>query len=241
MKKIVSLLLFVGFALVAIAQSAVVDDKNAEVRNVSGFHGVHISNGIDLYIIQGSTEGVAVSASDTKYRDNIKTVVEDGMLKIYYDAGLGVHINWGIGDKKMKAYVTVKNIDELHASGGSDVYTKSSLQSARLDLHLSGGSDFHGKVDIGQFTVHQTGGSDVDISGKAGSLSVEASGGSDFKGYDLISDNCDINASGGSDMSVTVNKELNVRASGGSDVNYQGTGVIKNSSTSGSSDIHKRG
>jgi hypothetical protein len=240
MKKIVSLMLFAGFAAVAFGQKTVVNDKNAEVRNVSGFHGVHISNGIDLYITQGSTEGVAVSASEVKYRDNIKAVVEDGILKIYYDAGIGVHFNWGWGDRKMKAYVTVKNIDELHASGGSDVYTEGSLQATTLNLHLSGGSDFHGKVDIGTLTVRQSGGSDVDVSGKASSISVDASGGSDFKGYDLITDNCDISASGGSDMYVTVNKELNVRASGGSDVSYKGTGVIKNYSASGSSDVRKK-
>jgi hypothetical protein len=240
MKKIVSLLLFVGFAIVALAQKTV-QDANAEVRHVSGFHGVQISNGIDLYITQGTTEGVAVSASDTKYRDNIKTVVEDGILKIYYDAGLGVHINWGWGDRKMKAYVTVTKIDELHASGGSDVYTEGSLTGTKIDLHLTGGSDFHGKVDVGSLTVRQSGGADVDIAGKAASISIDASGGSDFKGYDLIADNCDISASGGSDMYVTVNKELNVHASGGSDVTYKGTGIIKNYSASGSSDIRKRG
>lgn len=223
------------------AQKTVVEDKNAEVRNVSGFHGVYISSGIDLYITQGSNEGVAVSATERKYRDNIKTVVENGILKIYYDAGMGVHINWGWGDKKMKAYVTVKNIDDLHGSGGSDVYTEGTLQTDKLNLHLSGGSDFHGRLNAGSFTTKISGGSDIDVAGKAGSISVEASGGSDFKGYELIADNCDVQASGGSDVYITVNKELNVHASGGSDVTYKGTGVIKNYSTSGSSDVRKKG
>lgn len=223
------------------AQKTVVEDKNAEVRSVSGFHGVYISSGIDLYITQGSTEGVAVSATERKYRDNIKTVVENGILKIYYDAGIGVHINWGWGNKKMKAYVTVKNIDDLHASGGSDIYTEGTLQADKLNLHASGGSDFHGRLNVGSFTTKLSGGSDVDVAGKAGSISVDASGGSDFKGYELIADNCDVQASGGSDVYITVNKELNVHASGGSDVTYKGTGVIKNYSTSGSSDVRKKG
>ncbi len=241
MKKIIYFLLLAGFANIAAAQKTVVNDKNAEVRNVSAFHAVHISNGIDLYITQGDVEGVAISASELKYRENIKTIVEDGVLKIYYDAGIGVHINWGWGDKKMKAYVTVKNIDGLHASGGSDIYTEGTLQTAKLDMHLSGGSDFRGKVDVGTLTVRQSGGSDIDVSGKVGSVTVGASGGSDFKGYDLVADNCDVEASGGSDVYVTVNKELNVRASGGSDVTYKGTAVIKNYSTSGSSDVRKKG
>jgi Putative auto-transporter adhesin, head GIN domain len=241
MKKIIYYLLLAGFANTAVAQKTVVNDKNAEVRTVSTFTGVHIASGIDLYITQGDVEGVAVSANDVKYRENIKTRVENGILKIYYDAGEGVHINWGWADRKMKAYVTVKNIDVLHASGGSDIYTEGALQATKLDLHLSGGSDFKGNLDVGTLTVRQSGGSDVNVSGKVATLTIGASGGSDFKGYELITDNCEVDASGGSDVYVTVNKELNVRASGGSDVSYKGAGVIKNLSTSGSSDVKKRG
>ena len=234
--------MFTAVAIASIAQTnTVVNDKNAQVRNVTNFHGVKISNGIDLYITQGPAEGVAVSASETKYRDNIKTEVENGILKIYYDAGIGVHFNWSIGDRKMKAYITLKDISELTASGGSDVFVQGALQATSLSLHLTGGSDFHGQVDIGTFTVRQSGGSDVKISGKAANIAIDASGGSDFIGYDLVTDNCDIYATGGSDMSVTVNKVLNVKASGGSDVSYKGTGVIKNYSASGSSDVTRKG
>lgn len=238
MKKIVTLIACAVFALTALAQNTVVNDKNAEVRNVSGFHGVKISGGIDLYITQGPSEAVAVSVNDVKYRNNIKTEIENGILRIYYDAGMGIHINFG-GARNMKAYVTIKDISELQASGGSDIYVEGSLQSPSLNLRVSGGSDFHGQIDAGTFIVKQTGGSDVKISGKAGSLNVDASGGSDFIGYDLTSDNCDIEASGGSDVYITVNKEMNVRASGGSDVSYKGNGVIKNYNASGSSDVHK--
>jgi hypothetical protein len=239
MKKIVTLIGCALFAVAALAQNTVVSDKNAEARNVTGFHGVKVSGGIDLYITQGASEGVAVSANDVKYRNNIKTEVENGILRIYYDAGMGIHINLG-GARNMKAYVTIKEISELQASGGSDIYVEGSLQSPTLSLHISGGSDFHGQIDAGTFTAKQTGGSDVKISGKAGSITVDASGGSDFIGYDLVSDNCDIEASGGSDVYITVNKEMNVRASGGSDVSYKGTGVIKNYSASGSSDVHRK-
>jgi len=240
MKKIVTLLLCIAFAAAALAQgNTVVNDKNAEVRNVTGFHGVKVASGIDLYITQGNTEGVAVSASDIKYRDKIKTQVENGILQIYYDNGMGLHINWG-DNKKMKAYVTIKDISELQASGGSDIFVEGSLQSSGINLRLTGGSDFHGQVNVSSFSVKQSGGSDVKISGKAGTLTVDASGGSDFVGFDLATDNCSIEASGGSDVYVTVNGEMNVKASGGSDVSYKGTGVIKNYSASGSSDVRKK-
>jgi len=238
MKKFLSLIVCAVLAITGLAQT-VVNDKNAEVRNASGFHGVRISSGIDLYISQGSTEAVAVSANEEKYRNNIKVEVENGVLKIYYDNGMGMHFSWG-NAKNMKAYVTVKEISELQASGGSDIYVDGALKSTNFNLQVSGGSDFHGKISSGTLVVKQSGGSDVIISGTAGSLSIDANGGSDFRGYDMVTDNCDVEASGGSDVSITVNKEMNVSASGGSDVSYRGNAVIKKYHASGSSDVRKK-
>jgi hypothetical protein len=70
---------------------------------------------------------------------------------------------------------------------------------------------------------------------------VDANGASDFKGFDLQADNCDVEASGASDIKVTVNKELNARASGASGVHYKGDGVIRDLRTSGASNVSRRG
>ena len=241
MKKISVAILLAVFAVTAIAQNTtVVNDKDAVVRSVSGFHAVEVSHGIDLYISQGNTEAVAISAKNEKFRSNIKTVVTNGVLKIYYDdAGTMVHVNFD--NRKLVAYVTVKNIDALRASGGSDVYVQGVLQSPDLRVELSGGSDLSGQLQAADFKINLDGGSDAKISGKSGSITVSASGGSDFKGYDFVTDNCNVDASGGSDIYITANKELTARASGGSDVYYKGSAVIKSTDASGGSDVKKKG
>jgi Putative auto-transporter adhesin, head GIN domain len=94
---------------------------------------------------------------------------------------------------------------------------------------------------VGVLDITATGGSDVYISGTASRLSVEATGGSDLHGYELVTDFCNVSATGGSDIKIGVNKELNVTASGGSDVYYKGTAVVRQLSSSGSSDIIKKG
>ncbi len=218
--------------------SKVINDKNAQKRNVSGFHAIKISGGIDLYLSQGD-ETVVISASDLDVRDHIKTVVEDGVLKIYMENRDGFHWSWG--NQHMRAYVSIKTISGLEASGGSDVFTETAIKSDKLNVNLSGGSDLKGEVSATDLNLHQSGGSDVNISGAVVNLNIDASGGSDFHGFDLASDFCNIDASGGSDTHVTVNKELNVSASGGSDVYYKGNGVVRKMSSSGSSSISKRG
>jgi len=231
MKKLFSLLVIAGLITTASAQKTI-NDANAQKRNVSGFHAIEVSGGIDLYLSQGE-EGVAVSASKEEYRAKIKTEVKDGVLKIWYEWNSNFRMDWG--NRKLKAYVSFKNLDRLEGSGGSDISVDGSIKVAKLAMEVSGGSDFDGKVETDELTIHASGGSDVDISGKAAKLTIDASGGSDFKGYDLASDICNVEASGGSDVHITVNKELSANASGGSDVYFKGTGLIRDLKTSGSS------
>jgi len=231
MKKLFSFLVITGLITAASAQKTI-SDANAQKRNVSGFHAIEVSGGIDLYVSQGE-EAVAVSASKEEYRDKIKTEVKDGVLKIWYEWNSSLRFEWS--NHKLKAYVSFRNLDRLEGSGGSDISIDGSIKVAKLEMEISGGSDFDGKVETDELKIHASGGSDVDISGKAARLTIDASGGSDFKGYDLASDICNVEASGGSDIQVTVNKELSANASGGSDVYYKGTGLIRDLKTSGSS------
>ena len=237
MKKVFLLSLFAFVVSAAIAQKTI-NDPNAEKRNVSGYHAISVSGGIDLYLSQGG-ESVAVSASETKYRDRIKTEVKDGVLKIWFEHNNGINIEWG--NRKMKAYVSFNNLDKLNGSGGSDIKVDGTLKVNILSIDISGGSDYDGKVEINDLKIEASGGSDMDISGNVKNLTIDASGGSDFKGYDLTADICSLEASGGSDVEITINKELNANASGGSDVYYMGNGSVRSMKSSGSSSIKKVG
>jgi hypothetical protein len=234
MKKLSLLLLFAVSVLAATAQKTI-NDPNAEKRNVSGYHAISVSGGIDLYLSQGG-ETVAVSASEIKYRDRIKTEVKDGVLKIWYENNNRIDLG---SHRKMKAYVSFNNLDKLTGSGGSDIDMEGSVKVNSLGLNISGGSDFEGKVEVNDLKINASGGSDVDISGIVKNLDVEASGGSDLKGYELATEVCNLHASGGSDVYITVNKELSAKASGGSDIFYKGNGVVREMKCSGSSSIKK--
>src|SRR5580658_7418707 len=210
MHKLLFSFVFMAVSLMSLGQDKVVKDPNAQPRTVKGFHSIRISHGIDLYLTQGSDEAVAVSASTPEYRNRIITEVEDGVLKIYMEKENG--FSWNTGNHKLKAYVSFKTLEQLTASGGSDVFFESQITVPKLDVDLSGGSDLKGSVKITDLSLNQSGGSDVNISGTVTNLRVNANGGSDLKGFDLVADICNLQASGGSDTRITVNKELNVNA-----------------------------
>jgi len=220
----------------AMAQKTIINDANAEKRNVPGFTGINVSNAIDIYLSQGDEDGIAVSATEIKYRDRIKTEVKDGILTIWYN-NEGMH--WATGSKKLKAYISFKSINRLKAAGASDVFINGILKANDFDLTLSGASDLRGAVDIVNLKASISGASDMTVSGKVGSLHIDASGASDLKDYGLVVQNCDAEASGASDIKITVEKELNARASGASDIIIKGNGVIKKMSKSGASSIKK--
>ena len=239
MKNIFCLLFFItAIMFSAEAQKQFVVDANAEMRSLNGsFNKIKVSNAINLYLSQSSTESIAVSASEDKFKAGIKTVVENNVLKIYYDG----ERSWSGRNRKMKVYVSFKNIDELQASGASDIIVAGTLEVQNLSLNLSGASDFKGDIKANTLSLNLSGASDVTISGTVKQLNIESSGASDVKGYELTADICNASVSGASDVNITVNKELTAHASGASSVNYKGDAVIKDMHSSGASSINKRG
>lgn len=240
MKKMLSFMVlltaFIGSR--AQVQKNLVVDADAEVRTVDAFTGIEVSGAIDLYISQGNEGAVAISANSDEIRQRIRTEVRSGILHIYLD---GKGLNWKKwGNNKMKAYVTYKTLNRLEASGACNVKSTDPVRQNELRMELSGASDFTGEVSIGKFSLVVSGASVVKISGNAANAVVEANGACNIKAYDLLTDMCKIDASGASNVRITVNKELNAVASVGSAIFYKGTGLIRDISSSGGASIKRR-
>jgi len=243
MKKI-SVLVVAFCAAVSLTAQNIVNDPEAEKRNVGSFHAIQVSNAFDVYLTQGNEEALAVSASKPEYKDRIITKVENGVLIIKFDNENKFWKGWN-GDKlKLKVYIAFKNIDKLNVSGACDVRLLTSLKAADLRIQLSGASDFKMEtsefLNVDKLDVEISGASDITLRGKAGQLKIDASGASDFKGYDLVTTHCEAEASGASSIQITVSKELSAVASGASSVYYKGEGLIRNIKTSGASSISRK-
>ena len=238
MKNFLLTTAFIFAAFISNAQKTIVNDDNAEARQLSGsFNAIKVSGGIDIYISQSDAEAVAVSATEQQYRDDIKTTIENGTLRIYFESKL----SWNKDKKKLKVYISFKNLERLEASGACDVHVAGTIAVPSLSLDMSGASDFKGAVNVTTLAMELSGASDAKISGTATNVTIQSSGASDVKGYDLVTENCTAKATGASDINITVNKELNVHASGASDVYYKGSCVIRDLQSSGASTVAKRG
>jgi hypothetical protein len=227
---IVSLLFGFGIS----AQS--IKDANAEVRNVKNYHAIKVSTGIELILVQGSEEAVAVSANTIEHRENIRTVVEDGVLKIYYDNKVWKNQN----NRRLKAYVSAIKLDGIDISSGATVKTQGAFKADKMDLEVSSGATFKGELNAERLEVDQSSGSVVDISGTAGSMKIEGSSGSVFNGYGLVVETSEADISSGGSINITVNKELSAEATSGGSISYKGNGVIRNLKTGSGGSVSRK-
>lgn len=229
----------VAFLFSPVMGQLTISDANAEPRTVNTFNAIKIADAFDIYLVQGSEEGVAVSAAEKKYLSYIKTESKDGVLKVWFEGSDKLYTN--TGKMKLKVYISFKTLSKFELSGACDVYVKSTIKLDNLKLKLSGASDIReGTWHIGKLDVDMSGASDIVMQGTVGQLSINAKGASDFNGYGLQVDYGDFSVSGASDIKITVNKEFSAEASGNSDIKYKGQGVIRTVKTSGSSSITRR-
>lgn len=237
MKQLFLVLIITIAVLLTQAQSTknLVYDANAEARTVTNFSAIEVSGAIDLYLSQGTEEGIAISAASDELKSRIHTEVSNGTLHIYFDTK---GFNWkGWGNTKSKAYITFKDLKRVEANGACNVIVTEPIKLNDLKIDCSGASDFRGEVTIGNLIISASGASNIRLTGKADNATIEASGASYIKAYDLKTDVCRAEASGAANIRITVNKELKAEASGGASIYYKGEVSIRDVSTSGGASI----
>lgn len=232
MKKLVALFAGVLLSVAILAQK--VSDPNVEEREAKNFHAIRVSDAFQIKLTQSNEEKVAVSAADKDDLQYITVKVANGVLKIDWDSK-----KWRRGNRKLKAYISFKNIDEFKASGACNVEIVDILKVNELKIDLSGASDLKGKLDAQKVLIELSGASDAKLSGSVSNVKIDASGASSFKGFEFVAEYCDVKASGASGIKLTVSKELSADASGASDINYKGAGVIRDIKTSGASSVSR--
>ena len=227
------LLLIVLAASIGINAQKTVNDPNAQVRSVSGYHGVAVSGSIELFLTQGNEESVVVSADDTKIRDKVITEVDDGILRIYLEHKNKIQIDWP-NKNKIRAYVSVKDIDYLSSAGSGKLHIEGNIKADKLKVDISGSGNVEGAVTTKEFSLGISGSADADLSGTAQKSDFHISGSGNIKSYDFSTEYCTASISGSGNVRVTVTKELSAHISGSGNVYIKGDGLIRDYSASGS-------
>jgi hypothetical protein len=219
------------FLLVLTTATISTNAQQTKTVALKNYNQISVSSGIDLYLSQGNTESIKI-VSGAELLKNVIIAQKGTHLSIRYKE----NISWEriFKGQAIKVYVSLKNLTQLSASGGSDVYSQNTLKAEKLALHASGGADVKLSLIAQNVEIHASGGADVDLKGKATNMNINSSGGSDINAYDFIVENARVHSSGGADVNIHVTNALDAHASGGSDINFKGNASLKkNASKSG--------
>jgi uncharacterized protein YxeA len=214
MKKIAVIIgiIVLAASAVAIAKPAIEGNKNVvkEDRSVKDFSKVSVSNGIDLYLIQGS-ENKLVLEADENLMEHIITEVKDGKLRIYTEKNIRKA-------KSLKAYLTFEKLNYISGSSGADIFAEEGIESDEMDVRMSSGSDMKIKLKANKAEFDMSSGSDAIVNFEGKELEIDASSGSDLDIKTNKLENIDVDLSSGSDVTIEGSAgKMILNASSGSD------------------------
>ncbi len=124
-------------------------------------------------------------------------------------------------------------------SGGGDVKITSSGNTSDANIDISGGGDLTMELNAEKLKCSLSGGGDATLIGQAGNVDIDLNGGGDLNAGNLQSNIMDFHVSGGSDIHVSVSKELTGQISGGGNVYYTGNPAKVSVDTRGGSTVRK--
>jgi formylmethanofuran dehydrogenase subunit C len=203
-----------------------------KVREVGEFHGVRVTSGMNVHLIQGDQQKVVVAA-DANLHELIETKVEDGILEIKALANI-----WHAKEKKV--FVTAPDLSEISGTAGSNIFTDNQLKAGKIYIKGSAGSNMHISINGQNMEVSASSGSNIFIDGSAEELIIKTSSGANIKAGDLVAVKCDAKANSGGNLWINTSKELTADASSGGNIFYSGSPEIISSNASTGGNIIKK-
>jgi hypothetical protein len=201
-------------------RNVVTEDRSTK----EDFTKIKVSTGLDLYISQGSKNQITVEA-DENLQEIILTEVNDGILKIYSKKNI-----WKA--KARKVYVTIKNLEAITATSGSDVYTNEALEVNNLNISATSGADIHVSVDANTIETTATSGSNIEVFGASNNHISKATSGASIDAYQLRSKNVTVKVTSGANINVYASESIDAKATSGGDIDFKGSPKKVNKKTS---------
>jgi len=191
--------------------------ESSQVRKVSGFSGVDVSEGIKVELTFGDKEYVEVFA-DEDYIDRVVTELSGSELDIYIKGN-----NWNGQIKNVTVKVTAKKVESLDASSGSSLISQNLIESDELKMSVSSGAHLKVAFKAPKASCDASSGASAKLKGVAKFFDTQASSGSTIDADEVKAVKVSADVSSGANISVYAEDEINAEASSGGSVKYSGS------------------
>jgi hypothetical protein len=203
----------------------------AEERYVSGFSGLSVSNGIDVYIAPGEG-GILKVVADENILEVLKTEVMGNTLKIYFSESV-------CGTKSSKVYVRYSNLNSITVSSAGDVKGEGILTTDELDIELSSAGNLKLNVEAEKIFIDISSSGKAFLSGRATYLEARLSSAGNLNAFELEAETGDVAVSSAGNAKVFITGEASFESSSAGDIIYRGEPEIRKMSSSSAGSIRK--
>jgi phage shock protein PspC (stress-responsive transcriptional regulator) len=186
---------------------------------VSEFKKVDIGGAYSIIIRQGPEFTVTADSDNQEQIDDIKVVVEDGVLRVKRNREFNLfdHEKW----ERIGLVITMPKVEALSLSGANKTLVTEFKDLPKLDVDISGASKAELNVFADQLSVNVSGASKATLKGSAKSAKLDAHGACKLTATEMNIQNADVNASGASKIELSRVANLNRHSSGASKINVQ--------------------
>lgn len=227
-------------AFVVAGLSAGCSDNGNRITKTYGltdFDALNVSHAFEVEVMPSDKESVelVVSSKLEKY-----LVVEKKGSTLYIGMKNSYNFRWFDINPCLKAYVSLKDLRQVTASGASEVDLAAAYDAVgqNLDIELSGASSFDGRVlNVNRLTAGVSGASELDLQGNGNAMLLEVSGASktDLDEFPVKTFSGDV--SGASHVELYVTETFSGSASGASNIEVEGRPQVLKAEESGASHI----
>ncbi|WP_162996446.1 head GIN domain-containing protein [Mucilaginibacter celer] len=230
MKKIIcsmmASLLVVAVAFTASAQTV--------TRNVSGYNGIACGGPFNVFIKIDGTEGVKLDV-DANIVDDIKTEVENGILKVEFKDHWKNHRNI----QRANIYISAKTVGYLANSGSGNATVDGVMTAENAKIALSGSGNIKTAVKSGTLDLRISGSGSIDVKGSTGMADCHISGSGQINGKSLSTETVEASIAGSGDVNIMASKKVSARIAGSGSVVYSGSATIGETRYAGSGRVSK--
>lgn len=204
-------------------------------RSVSGFNRIDVSGAATVRLRQDSIPSVRVE-TDENLLQFLEVQVDGNTLVIKTKKGYNLNPS-----KEIIIHATAAQFKDIQASGACNIVTDNLISgNQELKIEASGATTINIQVTIPKLTTNVSGSGEVTLKGMAKEFSGSISGAGAIKGFDLITDNTELDLSGAADAQITANQKLDIEVSGSGDVEFKGNANV-NQRISGAGSVKKVG
>ncbi|QJW88527.1 DUF2807 domain-containing protein [Spirosoma taeanense] len=186
---------------------------------LSGFDRLDMGSAFSITVQSGVTFSI-VAEGDQRNLDDLDVYTRSGTLFARYR-------NSRNRKHRTAFLITMPTLRGVAFSGASQSTITGFTNLRELDIELSGASKGEFTVQAARTNIGLSGASNLQLNGNGSSLAADLSGASKLQAFTYPVAEANINVSGASKASVSVNTALVVDASGASTVRYRGTPTVR--------------